>query len=67
MQVAPGIIEKFYKPKSVISNQIVKILKESKIKYPKKVEALDRILYLIRKRGISYQGTQELAANNGTL
>ena len=37
------------------------------MKYPKKVEALDRMLYLIRKRGISYQGTQELAANNGTL
>ena len=37
------------------------------MKYPKIVEALDRILYLIGKLGISYQGTHEAAANSDTL
>ena len=34
------------------------------MKYPKIVEALDRILYLIEKQGISYPGTQETAAKS---
>ena len=33
------------------------------MKYQKIIQALDRILYLIGKQGISYQGTQKLAAN----
>ena len=34
------------------------------MKYPKMVEALDRILYLIGKQGISYRGTQETTAES---
>ena len=37
------------------------------MKCPKIVEALDRILYLIGKQRISYQWTQETAANSDTL
>ena len=31
------------------------------------VQALNRILYLIGKQGISYHGAQKTAANSGTL
>ena len=37
------------------------------MKYPKIVEVLDRVLYLIGKQGMFYQGTQETAANSNTL
>ena len=37
------------------------------MKYPKKVEVLGRMLYLIGKQGISYRGTLERAANSDTL
>ena len=37
------------------------------MKYQNIVQALDRILYLIEKQGISYQGTQKTAANSDTL
>ena len=37
------------------------------MKYPEVVKALDRMLYLIEQKGISYQGTQETAANSYTL
>ena len=37
------------------------------MKYRKIVEALDRTLYLTGKQGISYQGTQQTAANSDTL
>ena len=42
-------------------------LKEQQMKYQKIVQALDRILYLIWKQGISYQGVQKIAANSDTL
>ena len=35
--------------------------------YPKIIETLDRILYLIGEQGISYQWTQEATAKNDTL
>ena len=37
------------------------------MKDQKIVQALDRILYLIAKQGISYQGTQKTAANSDAL
>ena len=37
------------------------------MKYQKIVQALDRILYLIGKQRISYQGTQKTAANSDAL
>ena len=37
------------------------------MKYQKIVQALDRILYLIEKQGICYQGTLKTAAYNSTL
>ena len=37
------------------------------MKYQKIVQALDRILYLIGKQEISYQGTQKTAPNSDTL
>ena len=37
------------------------------MKYQKIVEALDKMLYMIWKQGISYQGTQEIAVNSDTL
>ena len=37
------------------------------MKYQKIVQALDRILYLIAKQGIFYQGTQKTAANSDAL
>ena len=37
------------------------------MKHQKIVQALDRILYLFGKQGISYQGTQKTAANSDTL
>ena len=39
-------------------------VEERQMKYQKIVHALDRILYLIGKQGISYQGTQKTAAAN---
>ena len=41
--------------------------KERKMKYPQIVKVLDKIPYLIGKQGISYQGTQKIAANSDTL
>ena len=37
------------------------------MKYQKIVQALDRILYLIGKKSISYQGTQKTVANSDAL
>ena len=37
------------------------------MKYQKTAQALNKILYLIGKQGISYQGTQKTAANSDTL
>ena len=37
------------------------------MKHPKIVKALDKILYLIGKQGISYRGTQDAAATSDTL
>ena len=37
------------------------------MKHQKTVQALDRILYLIGKQRISYQGTQNIAVDNDTL
>ena len=37
------------------------------MKYQKIVRALNRILFLIGKQGISYQGTQKKTANSDTL
>ena len=37
------------------------------MKYQKIVQALDRILCLIRKQRISYQGTQKTAVNSDAL
>ena len=37
------------------------------MKYQKIVQALDRVLYLIGKQRISYQGTQKAAANSNAL
>ena len=37
------------------------------MKYPKIIEALDRILYLIGKQKIFYRGTQETIRNSDTL
>ena len=37
------------------------------MKYQKIVQTLDRILYLIGKQGISYQGIQKTAANSDLL
>ena len=34
------------------------------MKYPKKVEALDMVFYLIGKQGNSYRETQETATNS---
>ena len=64
-QLAPGIIENF--EYNIIPRQIDETVKERQIKYQKIVQALDRILYLIGKESISYQGTQKIAANSGAL
>ena len=37
------------------------------MKYPQIVKVLDKIPYLIGKQGISYQGTQKIAANSDTF
>ena len=37
------------------------------MKYPNVVEALDRILYLIEKQGVSYRETQETTVNSDIL
>ena len=37
------------------------------MKYPKIVEVLDRIFYLIGKQRISYRGTQEIAENSDAM
>ena len=65
--LAPGTMDKFEEPHNIIPHQIDETLKERQIKYPRIVEALDRIFYLIEKQGISYRGTQETAANRDTL
>ena len=41
--------------------------KDQKSKYEKKIETFDRMLYLIKKQGISYQGTQGTAPSNDTM
>ena len=66
-QLAPGIIEKFNESHNIIPHQIDKTVKERQMKHQKIVQALDRILYLIGKQRISYQGTQNTAADNDTL
>ena len=66
-QFVPEIIEKFEEPHNVIPHRIDETAKERQIKYQKIAQALDRILYLIRKQGISYQETQKAAANSDTL
>ena len=53
------ITEKFEESHNIIPYQIDETLKERQMKYPKISEALDRILYLIRKQGISYWGTHD--------
>ena len=45
----PGIIEKFEEPHNIIPHEIDETLKKRQMKYPKIVQALDRILYLIPK------------------
>ena len=52
---------------NIIPHQIDETVKEQQIKYQKIFQALDRILYLIVKQGISYQGTQKTAANSDLL
>ena len=42
-QVAPEIIEKFEEQRNIIPQQIDETLNEQQMKYPKMVEALDRI------------------------
>ena len=37
------------------------------MKYPKIVKALDRILYLTEKQGVSYRWKQKIVANSDTL
>ena len=37
------------------------------MKYPKRVKALDRILYLVGKQGILYRWTYETTAKSDTL
>ena len=59
---SPGIIEKFRY--NIIPHQIDETVKERQMKYQKIVQALDRILCLIGKQIISYQGTQKTAANS---
>ena len=66
-KLAPGIIEKLKEPHNVIPHQIDKTVKEGQMKHQKIVQALDRILYLTGKQGISYQEQQKTAANSDTL
>ena len=66
-QSSPGIIEKFKEPRNIIPHQIYKTVKKGQIKYQKINQGLDRILYLVGKQGISYQGTQKIAANSDGL
>ena len=65
--VTPRIIEKFEEPYNIITHQIDETLKERQMKYPKIVDVLGRILYLIGKQGISDRRTQETAANSDIL
>ena len=60
-------MEKFLELHNIFCHQIDETLKERETKYPKIVEALDRILYLIGKQGISYRGTQERTVNSDAL
>ena len=60
----PGIIEKF---EYNIPHQIDETVKERQMKYQKIVQALYTIPYLIGKQRISYQGTQNTAANSDAL
>ena len=46
----------------IIPHKIDETLQDRRMKYPKIVETLDRMLYLTGKLGISYQGKQEAAA-----
>ena len=54
-------------PRDIFSHQIDETLKERQMKYPNVVEALDRILYLIEKQGVSYRETQETTVNSDIL
>ena len=54
-------------PHNVIPHQIDKTVKEGQMKHQNIVQALDRILYLTGKQGISYQGAQKTAANSDNL
>ena len=63
-QVAPGIIQTSEEPHNITPNQIHGTLKERQMKYPKIVEALDRILCL---QEFCYQETQERAAKSDIL
>ena len=66
-QFVPRIIEKFEEPHNIIPHHIDETVKERQKKYQKIVQALDKILYLIEKQGISHQETQKSAANIDTL
>ena len=49
------------------SSNLDEPLKERQIKYPKIIEALDKVLYLIEEQRLSYQRTQVIAATSDTL
>ena len=53
-------------PHNIIPHQIDETVKKRQMKYQKIVKALDRILYLIGKQGISYQGTKKTATTSDT-
>ena len=52
-------MEKFLEPNNIFPLQIDQTLQEQQMKNLKIVKALDRILYLIGRQGISYRGTQK--------
>ena len=56
----------FEEPRNIIPHNVAETVKERQKKY-QIVQALDRILYVIGKQGISFLETQKTIPNSDTL